>query len=64
MHLKSFNGPCRHVPNRDRAEQVQQASNTAAESIFMLLADLDKIAESQHADCAPTIHRQGRRGRQ
>jgi hypothetical protein len=62
--LKSFNEPRRDVPNRDHATQVQQASNTGTESIVVRLADLDKIAESQHADCAPTINWQGQRGRQ
>jgi hypothetical protein len=57
--LKSFNGPRRRVPNRDCKEQVQQASNTAAESVFVLSTDLDKITDSQHADGAPKIYRQG-----
>ncbi len=42
--------------------QVQQASNTATESISMALPDLDKIPDSQHAHPAPTIHRQGATG--
>ena len=42
--------------------QVQQASNTAADSVSIALTDLDKIPESQHADSAPTIDRQGATG--
>ena len=41
--------------------QVQQASNTAAESVRASQRDLDKKPDSQHADSAP-IDRQGATG--